>query len=175
VPQAGPGPNRLQRPDDLTLPHLAAARLASKASKTAAFSLKLMETTKRIQVMVADDDASFRKMLQQLLEVTPDMELVAEAIYGAEAVRLYAEHQPDILLLDINMPVMNGLDAAKEICRDFPQARIIVLSAHHTNLTWTLATDAGVAGWLAKPTRIRDLLNGIRNVHAGLTVDGQAR
>jgi DNA-binding NarL/FixJ family response regulator len=134
-----------------------------------------METTKRIRVIAADDDATFRKMLQALFEATPDMELVAAATYGAEAVRLYAQHQPDILLMDINMPVMNGLDAAKEICRDFPQARIIFLSAHLTHLTRKLAADTGVAGWLAKPIHIRALLNGIRNIHAGLPVDGQTR
>jgi CheY-like chemotaxis protein len=134
-----------------------------------------MEMTKRIRVMIADDNDSFRKMLQSLLEATPDMELVAIATYGAEAVRLYAEHQPDVALLDINMPVMNGLDAAKEILRDFPQARLILVSANLTELSQKLAVEAGVVGWLAKPVPIRELLKGIRNVDAGLTVDGQAR
>jgi YesN/AraC family two-component response regulator len=134
-----------------------------------------METAKQIRVMVTEDDEGFRRMLALFLESATDMELIASAINGEEAVRLYAVHQPDVVLMDINMPVLNGIEAMQAILRDYPQARIILFSAY-TNLLYTQSgMDVSAAGKLAKPLNLGALLKAIRNVHAGLTVEGQTR
>jgi YesN/AraC family two-component response regulator len=134
-----------------------------------------MEPTQQIRVVAADDDSGFRQMLKLLFDSTTDIQLVGEAAFGTDAVRLYKELQPDVVLMDINMPVMNGLDAIKAICQDFPQARIILFSAYLKPSTTQLALEGGAVGVLAKPIHLTELLNSIRHVHNGLTVDGRAR
>jgi DNA-binding NarL/FixJ family response regulator len=134
-----------------------------------------MATDRPIRVMMVEDEGGFRRMLALLLESASDVELVALAINGAEAVRSYAVHQPDIVLIDIDMPVMDGIEATKAICRDLPQARIILFSAHHNLLYPQTSADVGAAGKLARPLRLGTLLRAIHNVHRELTVDGQAQ
>jgi DNA-binding NarL/FixJ family response regulator len=130
-----------------------------------------MQDTKPIRIMIADDSEVTRHVITSVAAKTPDIELVAAASYGAEAVRLYRQHQPDIVLMDFAMPVMNGLEAIREICRDFPQARIIYYSVHFNNLMRQFALEAGAVGCLDKGSTLPELLRAIRNVYNGLPID----
>jgi DNA-binding NarL/FixJ family response regulator len=134
-----------------------------------------MEIKNLISILVVDDDKIIRRLFSHLMELAPDMEMVAQAASGREAVRLYAEYRPDVVLMDINLPEMNGLDATIAICQEFPEARVILFSANLGDLSREIAKTVGAAGAMTKPIRIDNLLKAIRNVHAGLAVDGQAR
>jgi DNA-binding NarL/FixJ family response regulator len=147
-------------------------RCSSSEQDSGLFLGLIMETSEPIRVMVAEDEVGFRRMLALFLESVPDIALVASAINGEEAVRLYAEYRPDIVIMDITMPVMDGLEATKLICRDNPHARVILFSAYHNLLYRERVTDVGAVGKLAKPLRLGELLKAIRHVHAGLPVDG---
>src|SRR5690349_5492650 len=106
----------------------------------------MMPESKPIRIMVADDSEVTRHVIVAMAAKTPDLVLVAQAAFGAEAVRLYHEYQPDVVLMDFAMPGMNGLDAIREICRDFPQARIIVYSVHVNSVMRQAALEAGAVG-----------------------------
>jgi DNA-binding NarL/FixJ family response regulator len=134
----------------------------------------LMQAIRPIRVLIADDSEVTRQVLASVAAKTADIELVAVASYGAEAIRLYREHQPDIMLMDFAMPMMNGLEAIREICRDFPQARIIYYSVHFNSMMRQFAQEAGAVGCLDKGSNLQELLRAIRNVHQGLPVEGVA-
>lgn len=125
--------------------------------------------------MIVDDDEKFLRIFSLVFDATEDMEMVAQAEDGVEAVRLYAEHRPDVVLMDITMPRLNGLEATSIICRQFPQAQVILFSANYNMIPRQSAKSAGAMGMVGKPIHIDDLLKAIRNIHAGLTLDGQPR
>ena len=120
-----------------------------------------------VRIMAVDDHAIFRQGIVGLLADQPDMELVAEASNGLEAVREFRVHKPDITLMDLQMPEMGGLDAVIAICGEFPEARIIVLTTYTGDVQVLRALKAGARGYLLKNTLHKDLLNMIRAVHAG--------
>lgn len=132
-----------------------------------------MAENKRIRVMVADDDVTIRKMLETLFEVTTDMELVAQARQGAEAIRDYVLNQPDVALINIRMPLMDGLEAIRTIRRLVPEARLIVYSANAGRLPTKQILQTGAVGFLEKTAPIATILGAIRNVYAGLRMDGK--
>jgi len=121
----------------------------------------------RIRVMVADDHPVVRIGLTAIVNAQADMTVVAEARNGREAIDLYRQHHPDVLLIDLRMPVLNGLDAALAIRADFPGSRIIVLTTYDSDEDIVRALKAGVQGYLLKDSVGEAMLEAVRAVHAG--------
>ena len=120
-----------------------------------------------VRIMAVDDHAIFRQGIVGLLADQPDMELVAEASNGLEAIRQFRAHKPDVTLMDLQMPEMSGLDAVIAIRGEFPDARIIVLTTYTGDVQVLRALKAGARAYLLKNTLHKDLLETIRAVHAG--------
>jgi DNA-binding NarL/FixJ family response regulator len=117
--------------------------------------------------MAVDDHPLIRQGIAGLISVQPDLKLVAEAANGREAVQQFRVHQPDITLLDLQMPEMGGLEAIEAIRAEYPQARIIVLTTHTGDAQALRALKAGARGYLLKDTLHRELLDTIRAVYHG--------
>jgi DNA-binding NarL/FixJ family response regulator len=120
-----------------------------------------------IRLLAIDDHPIFRQGIKGLLADQPDMALVAEGCNGREAVQLYRTHRPDITLMDLQMPEMNGLDAVIAIRGEFPEARVIVLTTYTGDVQVLRALKAGAYAYLLKNLLHRELLDTIRAVHAG--------
>jgi DNA-binding NarL/FixJ family response regulator len=120
-----------------------------------------------IRILAADDHALLRKGIAMILSNHSDMTLVAEASNGREAVEQYRAHQPDITLMDLQMPEMNGLDAMIAIRSEFPDARIIILTTYSGDVQVLRAMKVGARGYLLKTLLDKELLETIRAVHAG--------
>jgi DNA-binding NarL/FixJ family response regulator len=120
-----------------------------------------------IRVLAVDDHPLLREGIATLLAAQPDMKLVAEAANGREAIEQYRVHRPDITLMDLQMPEMNGVDAMIEISSEFPGARIIVLTTYTGDVQVLRALKAGARGYLLKNLLRKELLETIRMVHAG--------
>jgi DNA-binding NarL/FixJ family response regulator len=120
-----------------------------------------------IRVLAVDDHSVFRQGIASLLEDQPDMTLVAEASNGREAIQQFRAHRPDVTLMDLQMPEMNGLDAAIAIRSEFPNARIVVLTTYSGDVQVLRALKAGAQGYLLKSLLHEELLKTIRAVHAG--------
>ena len=122
---------------------------------------------KTIRVMAADDHALLREGIAALVDAEPDMELVAHATTGREAIDQFRQHQPDITLMDLQMPDMGGIEAIIAIRGGFPNARIIVLTTYSGDVQVLRALRAGARGYLLKGNIHTELLDVIRAVHAG--------
>ena len=120
-----------------------------------------------IRILAVDDHPLVRQGLAGLVGVQPDMTLVAEAADGREAIQQFRTHRPDVTLMDLQMPDMNGLDALITIRTEFPDAKVIVLTTYEGDVHVLRALKAGAQGYLLKNTLHADLLNTIRAVHAG--------
>jgi DNA-binding NarL/FixJ family response regulator len=125
------------------------------------------EGSAQIRILAVDDHALVREGIAVLLSNEPDMALVAEASNGREAVQQFRAHRPDITLMDLQMPEMNGLDAIISIQGEFPEAKIIVLTTYKGDVQILRALKAGARGYLLKNTFHKELLDTIRAVHAG--------
>jgi len=123
--------------------------------------------TEAIRVVVVDDHPLLRKGIAALVNAETDMKLVAEASTGVEAIRQFRQHRPDITLMDLQMPDMNGIDATTAIRQEFPDARIIVLTTYAGDIQVVRALKAGARGYLLKAEVNEELLETIRCVHAG--------
>ena len=121
----------------------------------------------RIRLLLADDHLVVRIGLRSLLETQPDMEVVAEASSGNAAVRAYAEHQPDLVLMDLRMPDLDGAKATAAIRADFPAARVLILTTFDSQEDVFCALEAGAVGFLLKSTDSEALLEAIRAVRRG--------
>ena len=122
----------------------------------------------KIRVLIADDHPVVRDGLEfSLARKAPEIEVVGEAEDGAAAVALARSLSPDVIILDITMPRLNGLDAAREILRGNPAARVIILSLHDTRAFVEEAIAAGARGYLTKETAGRNIAEAVREVHAG--------
>lgn len=119
-----------------------------------------------IRIIIADDHAVVREGLVALLCREADIEIVAEAANGQEAVALFRQHKPDVVLMDLRMPLMNGVEATAAICREFPQARIIVQTTSEDPLDIRDALNAGAKRYLVKTGERDELLETIRAVYA---------
>ncbi|HTA68439.1 MAG TPA: response regulator transcription factor [Bryobacteraceae bacterium] len=120
-----------------------------------------------IRILAVDDHALLRKGIAMILANHPDMKLVAEASNGREAVEQYQAHRPDVTLMDLQMPEMNGLDAMIAIRSEFPDARIIMLTTYAGDVQVLRAMRVGARGYLLKTLLDKELLETIRAVHAG--------
>ena len=122
-----------------------------------------------IRILAVDDHPLFRNGIAALLASQPDMNLVGEASNGREAIQQFRAQHPDITLMDLQMPEMNGLDAIIAIRREFPEARIIVLTTYKGDVQVLRAMKLGARAYLLKSLLDKELLNTIRAVHAGKT------
>lgn len=120
-----------------------------------------------IRIMAVDDHAIFRQGIAGLLADEDDMQLIAEASNGREAIQQFRAHRPDVTLMDLDMPEMSGLDALVAIRNEFPQAKIIVLTISSGDVHAHRALKAGARAYLLKNLLHKDLLETIRAVHAG--------
>jgi len=120
-----------------------------------------------IRVLAVDDHPLVREGIAALIECEEDMELIGEATNGREALELFRKHQPDITLMDLQMPEMNGIDATGAIRGEFPDARIIILTTHPGDVQVSRALKAGARGYVLKGMLRKELLDTIRAVHAG--------
>ena len=120
-----------------------------------------------IRVLAVDDHPLVREGIAGLIGVQADMTLVAQAGNGRDAIQQFRTHRPDVTLMDLQMPEMNGLDALIAIRAEFPEARIIMLTTYEADVHILRALKAGAQGYLLKNTLHSDLLRTIRAVHAG--------
>lgn len=123
----------------------------------------------KIRVLIADDHVTVREGLTAIVGRQPDMQVVAEAATGRDAADLWQQHHPDVVLLDLRMPVLDGVDAMIEIRRQDPSARVVVLTTFDTDHEISRAIKAGARGYLLKDAQREELLDCIRKVHAGET------
>ncbi len=120
-----------------------------------------------IRVLCVDDHPVFRQGIAALIEGQADMALVGEASNGREGVQQFRTHKPDVTIMDLQMPEMNGIDAVIAIRNEFPQARIVVLTTYSGDAQVLRALKAGAQGYLLKNSCHKELLGTIRAVHAG--------
>jgi DNA-binding NarL/FixJ family response regulator len=120
-----------------------------------------------IRILLADDHTVVRQGLRRVLEEHPDWHVVAEASDGREAVRQAREHRPDIAILDVAMPLLNGIEATRQIVRHVPGVRVLVLSMHADETYVTQVLHAGAAGYLLKDSADVDLLRAVDAVVHG--------
>lgn len=120
-----------------------------------------------LRVLCVDDHPLLRQGIAALVGGQRDMELVAEAANGREALRQFREHRPDVTLLDLRLPDMSGIDALIAIRSEFPEARVLILTTFEGDAEIQRALEAGARGYLLKTMPPADLLDAIRQVHAG--------
>jgi DNA-binding NarL/FixJ family response regulator len=120
-----------------------------------------------IRVLVADDHPVVRSGLAGIISQEPALELVAEAGDGRQAVARYREQRPDVVLMDLRMPDMDGVAAIREIKSEFPEARILALTTYEGDVDIHRALEAGARGYLLKDMLLTDVLTAIRAVHRG--------
>lgn len=120
-----------------------------------------------IKILIVDDHAVVRKGIRALLATETDLEVIGEAVDGEQAVALYQELKPDLLLLDLIMPKVNGIEVIKKIKGDHPQAKILVLTSFAADDQVFPAIKAGALGYLLKDTEPDDLINAIHQVYLG--------
>ncbi|MBD1868896.1 response regulator transcription factor [Cyanobacteria bacterium FACHB-471] len=126
-----------------------------------------MSQSAAIRVLIVDDHAIVRQGLAAMIENEPDMTVVGQAGDGQEAIRQYRQLQPDVTLMDLQMPQMNGADATLAICAEFTQARMIILTTYDGDEDIYRALHAGAKGYLLKDAKPEALLNAIQIVHSG--------
>src|SRR5262247_3658365 len=120
-----------------------------------------------IRILTVDDHPILREGIAAILAAEPNLELVAEANNGREAIDQFRTHRPDVTLMDLQMPQMNGIEAIRAIRTEFPDARIIVLTTYSGDAQAVRAFKAGASGYLLKSMVRKELVETIRSVHAG--------
>ena len=120
-----------------------------------------------IRVVVAEDQSMVLGALAALLDIEPEIEVVGQARDGREALALVRQHNADVLLTDIEMPVMTGLELAAEVARSQPTTRVIILTTFARSGYLRRALDAGASGYLLKDSPAEELANAVRRVHRG--------
>ena len=123
--------------------------------------------TRTIRILSADDHALLREGIASLIAIEPDMQLVAQASTGREAIEQFRRHKPDIVLMDLQMPEISGIEAIIAIRGEFPEARIVVLTTYSGDVQVVRALRAGARGYVLKGNVHTDLLATIRAVHCG--------
>ena len=128
-----------------------------------------MKNAHPIRILVAEDHLVARVGVSTIVNLQPDMTVVAEAANGQQAIELYRAHLPDVTLLDLRMPILSGIEAAAAIHRDYPRARLIALTTYGGDEDIRRALQAGVQAYLMKDILHDELLKAIRAVHDGQT------
>jgi DNA-binding NarL/FixJ family response regulator len=123
--------------------------------------------TARIRILTVDDHPIVREGIAALIAIQPDMVLVSQASDGREAIQQFRTHRPDVTVMDLQMPEMNGLDALIAIRNEFPDAKIIMLTTYKNDTQIVRALKAGAQGYLLKNVIHKELLNTIRAAYAG--------
>ena len=126
-----------------------------------------MGATGKIRVLCADDHPMIREGIAASLRLEVDIDLVAQAANGIEAVQKFREHRPDVTLMDLRMPRMDGIAATSTILKDFPQARIVMLTTYAGDVNASRALKSGAKGYLLKGMLRTELISTIHRVHAG--------
>ncbi|MCC6365024.1 MAG: response regulator transcription factor [Bryobacterales bacterium] len=126
-----------------------------------------MTQNKKIRILLADDHSVVRQGFRMLLAAQPDMDVVGEAQNGREAVDLAQSLQPDIVVMDVSMPELNGIEATRRIGDAAPRARVLALSMHRDSVYVREILRAGARGYLLKDAQENDLLNAVRAVSKG--------
>lgn len=126
-------------------------------------------TTRRIRILTVDDHPMLREGISSAISRQPDMVLVGEAVNGLEAIEAFRKTLPDVTLMDLQMPDMNGVEAISAIRAEFSGARIIVLTTYKGDAQALRALQAGASGYLLKSALRKEMMDAIRNVHAGRT------
>jgi len=121
----------------------------------------------RIRILSVDDHLLLREGIAAVIEDQPDMTLVGQADNGREAIKAFRQHRPDVTLMDLRMPDMSGIEVITAIRKEFPSARIIVLTTYAGDVQAVKAFKAGAAGYLLKSMLRKELLQTIRTIHAG--------
>jgi DNA-binding NarL/FixJ family response regulator len=129
--------------------------------------VEMSEKAEQIKILVVDDHPLSRVGLKYLLEEATDMTIVGEAMNGQQAVASVEEHKPNVVLMDVGMPVMDGIQASKAIREKFPQTRIIMLTSHDSEEDIFASLAAGASGYCLKDINQHRLFSAIRSVHAG--------
>ncbi len=124
----------------------------------------------KIKVIIADDHVLFREGTRNLIEQEKDMEVIGEANDGSEAIKLVTELSPHVVLMDIAMPGVNGIEATRQIKASQPSTAVLILTAYDNDQYIIALLEAGAAGYLLKNVSGKDLVNAIRAVHAGEAV-----
>ena len=122
---------------------------------------------KKITVLLAEDHTIVREGLRKMLELDGGFEIVGEAQDGRKAVALAKKFQPAVVLMDIAMPLLNGLEAARQLQKELPATKVLMLSAHNDDAYVQNAIDSGAVGFLLKQTSAHDVCRAIREVHGG--------
>ena len=125
---------------------------------------------KRITVLLADDHTIVREGFRHILELEADFEVIGEAANGRQAVALAVKLRPDVVLMDISMPRLNGLEATGQVLKALPSAKVIILSSHNDDAQVEHATNSGAAGFLIKQTSAHEVCQAIREVQKGKTI-----
>jgi NarL family two-component system response regulator LiaR len=124
----------------------------------------------KIKILLAEDHVIVREGTRELVQHQPDMEVVAEADDGEEAVQLAAKLQPDVVIMDIAMPKLNGIEATKQIKALYPATAVLILTAYDNDQYIFALLEAGAAGYLLKTVRGHELIDAIRAVYGGESV-----
>jgi two-component system, NarL family, response regulator NreC len=119
-----------------------------------------------LRVLMVDDNESIRRSMCQLLQSQADIEVICEAVDGDEAIKKTREHRPDVVLMDVTMPKMNGLEAAEVLKQEFPSIPIIIVSQHESRGFKWAAIAAGVSGYVLKSDAARDLIPELRKIQS---------
>ena len=120
-----------------------------------------------INVLLVDDHALVRTGVRRMLETAPDIDIVGEASSGEDALRLVREYTPDVVLMDVNMPGIGGIEATRKMHRSMPGLKIIALTVHADEPFPTQILDAGASGYLTKGCPEEEMFDAIRTVAAG--------
>lgn len=126
-----------------------------------------MSEPDKIKLLLVDDHVVVRSGLRMLLETRPDMVIVAEAQSGAEAVRLVTQHRPDVVLMDVQMPDMNGIEATRQIKERWPETQVLALTMYEDDQYFFEMLQAGASGYVPKRAAPDELVTAIRTVYGG--------
>ena len=126
-----------------------------------------MTSIAKIRILLADDHTILREGLRCILEAEPDMEVVGEARDGAEAVIKARELRPDVVLMDLAMPIMDGLEATRQIAKEDPGAKVLILTMYGTEEYAWLVLEAGATGYVVKKSAAAELASAVRAVARG--------
>jgi DNA-binding NarL/FixJ family response regulator len=120
-----------------------------------------------VKIILADDDGSLRRLQRRALESEPDFEIAGEACHGRELIQLVEQSQPDVVIMDISMPLMNGIEATRRLHQSHPEVKVIGFSSDATEATVLGTLRSGAVGYVLKPSSVTELKNAIRIVLKG--------